>query len=65
MCQVGDTIRIENMEGEPQYTGREGVVERISKDPWGDIAIRGTWGGCSVYEGKDTYTIIKKGNDGT
>lgn len=29
MVKVGDTIRIEYMDGEPQYTGREGVVRSI------------------------------------
>lgn len=65
MIKIGDKIRIDYMEGEPQYSGREGVVQSINRDPWGDTAIRGTWGGCSVYEGKDAYTIIEKGNDGT
>lgn len=62
--QVGDKIRIEFMEGEPQYTGREGVVTAISKDPWGDTAIYGTWGGCSLYPSAgDSYTILSKDGD--
>lgn len=60
MAKVGDTIRIDYMEGEPQYTGREGVVQSISKDPWGDIRLDGTWGGCAVYIKSDRYTIIKR-----
>lgn len=59
-AKVGDTIRIIDMQGEPQYAGREGVIEQISKDPWGDTAMYGTWGGLSVYVDKDVYEIIKE-----
>ena len=62
MCKVGDYIRIDYMNGEPQYTGKEGTVTYITKDPWGDTTIRGTWGGCSLYPSAgDSYTILKKG----
>ena len=39
--KIGDTIKIIKMEGEPQYTDREGVVTHI--DDAGQI--HGTWGG--------------------
>lgn len=55
MVKVGDTIRIIYMSGEPQYTGREGVVRRI--DDMGQI--HGTWGGLAVIEGEDSYEVIK------
>ena len=58
MLKVGDKIRIDYMEGEPQYSGKEGIVERINKDPWGDTQIWGTWGGCALYLETDSYTII-------
>lgn len=58
MLKVGDIIRIIYMEGEPQYTNKVGKVERINKDPWGDTQVWGTWGGCALYLGKDTYEII-------
>jgi len=58
MLKVGDKIRIIYMEGEPQYSGKEGVVERINTDPWGDTQVHGTWGGCCLYLGKDQYEII-------
>lgn len=60
MPNVGDKIRIISMEGEPNYTNREGIVERIARDPWGDTALYGTWGGLSVYIGKDKFEIIKE-----
>lgn len=59
MVQVGQRVRIINMDGEPQYSGREGIVQRINRDPWGDTQIHGTWGGCCLYEGKDSYEIIE------
>lgn len=62
MLEIGDKIRITYMEGEPQYTGREGIVKSINVDPWGDTAVRGTWGGCSLYLEKDSYEIIEKAN---
>lgn len=55
---IGKRIRIIFMEGEPQYTGREGVVEEVGTDPWGDDFMRGTWGGCSVYPKVDTFEVI-------
>lgn len=53
--KVGDTIRIINMEGEPQYTGKTGVVEFI------DAAdqIHGSWGGCALIPAVDEFEIIK------
>ena len=59
MVQVGQRVRIINMDGEPQYSGREGIVQRVNRDPWGDTQIHGTWGGCCLYEGKDSYEIIE------
>jgi len=54
--KIGDTIKIIKMEGEPQYTDREGVVTHI--DDAGQI--HGTWGGCAVILEVDTYIILKK-----
>ena len=59
MYKVGDKIRIIYMDGEPQYTGKEGVITKIAKDPWGDTAIYGTWGGCSLYPSAgDKFEVI-------
>ena len=54
--QIGDTIKIIKMEGELQYTDREGVVTHI--DDAGQI--HGTWGGCAIIPEVDTYTILRK-----
>ena len=52
--KVGDTIKIIKMEGEPQYTNREGIVTHID-----DIGqIHGTWGGCAIIPDVDVYKII-------
>ena len=52
--KIGDKIKIINMEGEPQYTNREGVVTHI--DDAGQI--HGTWGGCAIIPEVDTYIIL-------
>jgi len=56
MVEIGDTIRIDYMEGESDYTGREGIVKSI--DDAGQI--HGTFGGCAVIPGTDSFTVIKK-----
>lgn len=53
--KVGDKIRIIHMDGEPQYTGKEGVVDRI--DDAGQIHT--TAGGCAIIPGIDKFEIIK------
>lgn len=56
MVEIGDTIRIDYMEGEPDYTGREGVVKSI--DDAGQL--HSTFGGCAIIPGTDSFTVIKK-----
>lgn len=55
MAKVGDKIRIIFMNGEPQYSGKTGIVEHID-----DIGqIHGSWGGCALIPGTDEFEIIK------
>lgn len=54
MAKVGDKIRILQMQGEPQYEGKEGVIEQI--DDAGQI--HGTWGGCAVIPETDKYEVV-------
>ena len=54
--QKGDYIQIIEMKGEPQYAGQEGYVTHI--DDAGQI--HGTWGGCAVIPGTDSYKVIEK-----
>ena len=49
----GDKIRIIDMVGESNYTGREGIVTYID-DAGG---IHGTWGGLALLE-EDKWEII-------
>ena len=53
-AKVGDTIRIIEMKGEPEYSGRIGVVDLVD-----DIGqIHGSWGGCALQPENDTYEIL-------
>lgn len=54
MVKVGDKIRIINMEGEPHYAGKVGVVEYI--DDAGQV--HGSWGGCAIIPDVDSYEIL-------
>lgn len=55
--KIGDTIRIIYMNGEPQYSGKVGVVRHID-----DIGqIHGSWGGCALIQGEDDFEIIEHG----
>ena len=54
MPNVGDKIRIIYMNGEPQYTGREGIVEYID-----DMKqIHGSWGGCALIPNEDVWELL-------
>ena len=56
MAEVGDTIRIIYMSGEPQYSGKEGVIRTI--DSMGQL--HGSWGGLAVIPGEDSFEVIAK-----
>lgn len=53
--KVGDKVRIIYMDGEPQYTDKEGVITRI--DDAGQIHT--TAGGCAIIPEIDKFIIIK------
>ena len=56
MLKVGDKIKIICMDGEPQYAGKTGIVEHID-----DIGqIHGSWGGCALIPGVDSFEIIEE-----
>lgn len=52
---IGKEIEIISMEGEPQYTGRRGLVRRI--DSLGQL--HGTWGGCAIIPETDKWKLVK------
>ena len=57
--KVGDLVRIICMSGEPQYTGKTGVVCSIDSMN----QIHGTWGGCAIIPEEDEFEIVKKGDE--
>ncbi|MBR2302762.1 MAG: DUF4314 domain-containing protein [Clostridia bacterium] len=52
--QAGTRIKILYMHGEPQYTNKEGVVTHVDDAK----QIHGTWGGCALTPGIDTFEKI-------
>lgn len=54
--EIGDRIKITYMKGEPDYDGREGVIESI--DDAGQL--HGSWGGCSVIPETDIFHVLKE-----
>lgn len=50
---LGKKIKILDMSGEPRYTGRTGVVERV--DDMGQL--HGSWGGLAIIPGEDRFII--------
>ena len=56
MVKVGDKIRIIQMDGEPSYSGKIGIVEHID-----DIGqIHGSWGGCALIPGVDVFEVVEE-----
>lgn len=53
-AKVGDTIRIIEMKGEPQYSGKMGVVDLVD----GIGQLHGSWGGLAVQPENDNYEIL-------
>ena len=56
MPEVGDTIRINYMKDEPEYTGKVGVIRTI--DDFGQL--HGSWGGLAVVPDIDEFEIINE-----
>ena len=53
--KIGDRIHITRMEGEDQYTDKEGTVTDI--DDLGQL--HGTWGGCALIPNVDVFEKIE------
>lgn len=58
--KLGDKIRIIEMKGEPEYTGKLGEVTVID----GIGQLHGTWGGLAIIPEEDTFEIIKENENG-
>ena len=54
---IGDTIKILEMQGEPHYNGKTGEVIHIDSMK----QIHGTWGGLAIVPEADKIKIIKRG----
>lgn len=55
MVKVGSLVKIISMKGEPQYSGKVGVVRHID-----DIGqLHGSWGGCAIQPGNDEFEVIE------
>lgn len=52
--EIGQKIKIISMGGEPQYNGKEGVINHI--DSIGQL--HGTWGGLAVQPERDIIEVI-------
>ena len=58
---IGKKIRIINMRGEPDYAGREGIIEHID----GLGQLHGTWGGLAILPFQDIYEFVGGDNNET
>ena len=56
---IGKTVRIIDMEGEPQYSGKIGVGKSV--DDAGQL--HGSWGGCAIIPNADDFEVIEDGKD--
>ena len=56
MAKVGDRIKIIQMKGEPQYSGKIGTIEHI--DDKGQL--HGSWGGLAVQPENDEFEMISE-----
>lgn len=55
MVKVGSLVKIISMKGEPQYSGKVGVVRHID-----DIGqLHGSWGGCAIQPENDEFEVIE------
>lgn len=51
---IGKRIKIIYMKDEPNYTGKEGIIEHID----GIGQLHGTWGSLAIIPTEDSYEII-------
>ena len=56
---IGDTIQIINMLGEPNYSGKSGIIKSI--DSMGQLHCEGF--GLAVIPDMDDYEVIERASD--
>ena len=60
---IGKKIRIISMDDPydgKRYNGKEGIIELVMTDPYGEICYAGTWGGLNVYPNIDEIEFIEE-----
>lgn len=55
MVKIGSLVKIISMKGEPQYSGKVGIVRHI--DDFGQL--HGSWGGCAIQPENDEFEVIE------
>ena len=58
---LGRKIRIINMRGEPDYAGREGIIQHID----GLGQLHGNWGGLAILPDQDIYEFVGEDDNET
>jgi hypothetical protein len=51
---VGKEIRIITMEGEPHYTGKQGIIKSVD----GIGQLHGSWGGLAINPLTDSFEVL-------
>jgi hypothetical protein len=51
---VGKEIRIISMEGEPHYTGKQGIIKSVD----GIGQLHGSWGGLAINPLTDNFEVL-------
>jgi len=51
---IGKEIRIITMEGEPHYTGKQGIIKSVD----GIGQLHGSWGGLAVNPSIDNFEVL-------
>jgi hypothetical protein len=52
---IGKEIRIISMDGEPHYTGKQGIVKSVD----GIGQLHGSWGGLAVNPDVDSFEVLE------
>lgn len=55
MILIGKKVKIIEMKGEPEYSGRVGTI--LYKDSLGQL--HGTWGGLAIQPENDKFEILE------
>ena len=58
-AQIGDKIKIIYMKGEPDYTGKEGIITHIDDF----LQLHGDWGSLAIIPDMDEFEVIERACD--